>query len=485
MTCGACALAALLSALLSACSTNAIVVAPIVDVPTNTSASPSPIDTLLLEVAHAGADTDLVSETFSPSQTIELSGVPFADDLVIHMTGSVGQSEVAYGRTCSPLAVSATEQPASPHLFFSRSVKFGYLALTPLPRVDGNALPDQIGAGLFIGGVDPASNAPVTAIERFDPDTAELSQIGAVQPRIGAVAAQLGSGTAEVTALVGGIDAASEQPAAYVEIIDPTQPPGSVVAELADAGTARTNLTATALSSGDVLAVGGMVNGAPSSAVDDISLEDGSPSAVVLRATLATPRYNHTATRLGDDEGAPVLVVGGVDIDGAAIPTAELYKPLSEEFSATFAENTMVVPRSRHQAVRMPDNSVLVIGGVDTTGAPTDTLELFSLDAGFVSVGQLPATAGLLDLAVTTLPDGRVLMTGGRRADGDDPLDTAFIASLDPIDGSVDVVATDNLSVPRAGHQATLLCDGTVLISGGTATAVTAERYNPPATGRR
>ena len=43
----------------------------------------------------------------------------------------------------------------------------------------------------------------------------------------------------------------------------------------------------------------------------------------------------------------------------------------------------------------------------------------------------------------------------------------------------------DQLTTPRAGHQATLLCDGTVLISGGTTTQAVIERYNPPVAGRR
>jgi hypothetical protein len=140
---------------------------------------------------------------------------------------------------------------------------------------------------------------------------------------------------------------------------------------------------------------------------------------------------------------------------------------------------------------------VLIIGGLKidlVTGLPTpvDTLELFTLDAGFVELQdankvaiKLPSNAGLIDFAATPLPDGRVLLTGGRRTVGGDPLDTAFIARLDPIDGSVDVVATDHMSAPRAGHSATLLCDGTVLITGGTTDAVPAARYNPPSLGRR
>jgi hypothetical protein len=112
------------------------------------------------------------------------------------------------------------------------------------------------------------------------------------------------------------------------------------------------------------------------------------------------------------------------------------------------------------------------------------SLELFTLDAGFTDVGKLPTNAGLTGFAATPLPDGRVLLTGGQTADGT-VTDTAFIARLDPIDGSVDVVATDHMSVPRAGHSATLLCDGTVFISGGTTDPAPAERYNPPALDRR
>jgi hypothetical protein len=61
-----------------------------------------------------------------------------------------------------------------------------------------------------------------------------------------------------------------------------------------------------------------------------------------------------------------------------------------------------------------------------------------------------------------------------------------FIARLDATDGTVDVVRTDPLPAPRAGHQAVLLCDGTVLLVGGTEDAAAgAERYNPPSIDRR
>ncbi|HWU85692.1 MAG TPA: hypothetical protein VN253_00350, partial [Kofleriaceae bacterium] len=118
-------------------------------------------------------------------------------------------------------------------------------------------------------------------------------------------------------------------------------------------------------------------------------------------------------------------------------------------------------------------------------GAPVRTLERFAIDAGFVAVGELPPGAGIIDITTTRLPDGRILIAGGRASVGGQAVDTALIARLDVVDGSVDVVQTDRLAVPRAGHHAVLLCDGTVWIGGGTAGAPAAERYNPPPPGRR
>jgi hypothetical protein len=233
--------------------------------------------------------------------------------------------------------------------------------------------------------------------------------------------------------------------------------------------------------------------------VQEISVTTGTTAISQSRAQLTYQRYGHTATRLTDELGAAVLVAGGRDpttVLDKPVGSAELFKPLAEAFSdpLTFTA-TMKVPRWDHQAVRLPDGSVLFIGGLTVGMNPTtmqpetqvvETLELFSpLDATFLAVGKLPLTAGRIGMSATVLPDGRVLITGGRITIDGPPVDTSFIARLDPLDGTVDVVATDRLAVPRSGHQAPLLCDGTVLVSGGTIGQATFERYNPPALGRR
>jgi hypothetical protein len=465
---------------LAACSEDAMVVTPIIDVPTDDAdATADPIDEIALTVAHARSDRALVSQTFARGETLEVPGVPFGDDLVIHMSGFVGASNIAYGRTCV-IAVSPSGPPPTPHLFFSRSVKFASLDVAPMPRIGGLGIP-YLGTALLVGGTDGSGtgNGQVTGVEHFDPLTGELTTIGMVMPRDRAVQALVGTSPPRVV-VIGGISGGAG--AKFIEVLDDGR-----IERLEFTEMARIDLTATSLTDGRVIVVGGNPPGQPPSGdIDEISENGASLEVRKLPAVLAHPRSGHSATRLGDDVGAPVLIAGGVDAAGVPIDIAELWKPLSEELAnpLTFAPK-MQIPRSGHLATLMPDGSVLIIGGLDALGQPVRKLELFSVDAGFLDVGDLPADAGGVDSTATTLPDGRILITGGRLMPGSPPLDTAYIARLDPLDGSVDVVATDHMAIARARHQALALCDGTILISGGTPGQVPAERYNPPPFGRR
>jgi hypothetical protein len=464
---------------LAACSTGESVLAPVIDVPSvdDADATASGLDEIVLTIAHARSERDLVSQSFSRGERIEVPHVPFGDDLVLHMSGFVGASAVAYGRTC-PFQIIAGAEPPDLHLFFSRSVKFATLDVAPLPRIGGLGI-SYLGAALLIGGVTGTqpSGAPVTQVEYFNPSTGELTTVGMVTARERAVQALVGTSPPRV-AVIGGVEGSDG--AKFVEVVDDRRIDRTEVPDMA-----RVDLTATALTDGRVIAVGGNAPGQPPvSDIDEVSEIDAQLEVRRLTTALAFARSGHSATRLGDDVGAPVLIVGGLDAAHRAVPTAELFKPLSEEIAATFAP-PMKLPRHHHVATLMPDGSVLVIGGLDGADQPVHTLELFSVDGGFNAVGDLPTTAGIVDFAATTLPDGRILLTGGRRAPGAAPLDTAYIARLNPLDGSVDVVATDHLAVPRAGHQALLLCDGTVLVTGGNPDTALFERYNPPPLGRR
>jgi hypothetical protein len=471
---------------LGGCTDPAPVLAPIIQLPTNDTASAFPLDSITVSVAHEGDELDLVSATFSRGEAIEVPNVPYGDDLVLHMTGRIGTSEVAYGRTCR-FGIRADGRMPTPYLYFSRLVKFGGLPLRPLPREGGLALTYNDGSGLLLGGFNPNDPSDsIEQVERFDPLTGEYETLHEIVPRLGAAIAPLGEVTEARVVVIGGVDQSTGSGAEFVEVLDAASTTDRQYEMFFEPQMARVGLSATSLTDGRVIVIGGRTpGGIASSFVGEVAVTSGIVNVRPLRAQLVTARHGHTATRLADNVGASVLVAGGLDDAGQPVATAELFKPLSEDFSPTF-NRSMVIPRWRHQAVPLPDGSVLILGGIDKNGSPVHTIELFTLDAGFVALDDLPPNAGLIDPTVTVLPDGRVLIAGGRLdLTAPTAVSSAFIARLDPLDGTIDIVATDRLGEPRTGHQATVLCDGTVLISGGTSTMSTYERYNPPALGRR
>ncbi|MEO8705955.1 MAG: kelch repeat-containing protein [Kofleriaceae bacterium] len=466
-------------ACLVACADEVIVIAPVIDGPPDGStASAFPeLDTVELSIALAGEPDALSTATFKRGEPLELRDVPYGENLVIHMLGRVAGVEVATGRTCT-FAIRPDEPPPAPHLYFARTVRWGE-AETPASRVrlEGTAIMHRDGSALFLGG-HLVDNVAVRGVDRFDALNGVFEPLVDVSTRSGGSVAALGDGR---IVIAGGIDPSTAKAAATIDVVlvDTRQ------VEAVDAGPLLAGIAPTlaTLSDGRIVAFGGRdVMGTPISQLVEISGE-GAITLRVLRSTLAIPRFAHTATRLSDDFGAPVLITGGVDGSGALIAGAELYKPLIEELATGFTR-AMVVPRRDHQAVRLNDGSVLIVGGRDATGTPVRTLELFSLESGFLDAGTLPSTAGLTEQSLTTLPDGRILLSGGRDELGN-VVNDVFIIRLDPIGGGVDIVTTDPLSRPRARHQATTLCDGTVMLVGGTDEPTPAERYNPPSAGRR
>lgn len=437
------------------------------------------LDELVLAAAVAGDSDDLAAATFARGEALELTGVPPQDGLVIHLRGNVDDAIVGYGRTCALDASAGAAGPA-PLLFFSRTVQWARQAPPPVSdRRDGVAVSDATGAAVLLGGRDAAGQA-VTAIERFDPRVGETTTLGEVRARDGGTVLPLPDGR---IAILGGTT--NGTPLEILEIVDPLAPTSAALDALDDPRLARTGAAATTLSDGALLVVGGEVDGALAADVIELRLDGGAISLRSIGADLVTARRGATATRLSDDLGAAVLVAGGEDA-GGVVAVAELYKPLREAFAdpAGFAP-AMVTPRTGHRAVLLADGSVLFVGGVDGAGQVVRTLETFTLDAGFVDVGALPDGAGVIDASLTPLPDGRLLIAGGRRVLGGPAVDDAFIVRVDPVDGSLDVVATAPLTTPRAGHQAARLCDGTILLVGGAAPGTSAERYQPTAAGRR
>lgn len=475
---------ALLASVLAACSSETVELRIIIDSPPmgSPAAAFPDLDTVELSVALAGAQLPLTTQTFKRGEDIELPDVPYGENLVVHMIGRVGANEVAVGRTC-PFSVRIGEDPPSPHLYFARVFRWAPSLQPPsATRGGATALTDFEGNALYIGGVNQESVA-LSGIDRFDTMNGIFEQVTEVVPRRGGAAAQLGDGR---IVILGGTTQAGI-PSTDIDIVDlnSTQLPVSQLGA-AEPLIGKTAPALATTSDGAVVAFGGGDDKPTDSPRDTIVDIRGAEPAVreLTRARLAIARKQHTVTRLSDDIGAPMLIVGGVDATGTPIARAELYKPLIEEMATGFMTN-MITPRRDHQAVRLPDGSVLIVGGVDSTGKTVDELEIFNFDSGFQSAGLLPGAAGVTDFTVTPLPDGSILLAGGRN-EANEPVTTSFIFRLDPSDGELDVLTTDRLASARAGHQATLLCDGTVMLVGGTVFSNTpAERYNPDSKGRR
>jgi hypothetical protein len=326
----------------------------------------------------------------------------------------------------------------------------------------------------------------------------------------------------------------------------------------------RDAYTATLLANGKVLIAGGKnPPGQPGGDLRSAELYDPKTGAFTRTGDMIVPRSYHSATLLPDGR---VLIAGvlGRSVGPLVMPTAEVYDPDTEKFSATgdmmnpvantaillgngqvlIAEDgEMWTPRvpaelydpaagtfsptgdqlgspGHHQAallsdgrvllaicctseqiydpatgtfantgtmsgiyadgfaaVALPSGRVLVQGGfLEELNLASATADLYDPSQGlFNSAGQM--TMARYNHTATVLGDGTVLIAGGYRNPISNPTATATTAEIyDPARGTFS--RTGDLTTARIGHVATLLLDGTVLITGGDGVG-TAEVYNP------
>lgn len=233
---------------------------------------------------------------------------------------------------------------------------------------------------------------------------------------------------------------------------------------------ARGDFTSTLLSSNSlVLVAGGTTDG--SAVVSTADLYD--PATNTWRATgaMTVARRGHTATLLSNGK---VLVTGGTD-GTAVLKSAEIYDPATGQWTAT--TGTMRFTRRWHTATLLTDGTVLMVGGIvgsETTGGVTTDgskiTELFNFSTGsFTSVtSQLPSA--VQGHTATLLSNGSVLITGRNDADSLASANTTAIYDFPlAITGSV---AANWYSGPtmfqrRYNHAATRLANNKVVVSGG------------------
>lgn len=275
--------------------------------------------------------------------------------------------------------------------------------------------------------------------------------------------------------VAGGFDANGTE-LATAEIFDPANETFAPAGKLA---AARACHTATLLKNGTVLLVGGFdSNGAPQVTAELFDPANGSFSAVT--GPMANARVYHTATLL---PGGRVLIAGGIaQIWGSAV-SAELFDLTTGRFSPTTGD--MGTARLGHTATLLSNGKVLIVGGSVTVGVGSAlaSAEIFdSASETFTYTGSM-GTARTFHTA-TPLDDGTVLVAGGDPDDilnlggesyGWPPAPLASAELFDPMSGTF--TETGGLVTPRENHTATLLNDGTVLVTGGFWYSPTPETY--------
>jgi hypothetical protein len=182
------------------------------------------------------------------------------------------------------------------------------------------------------------------------------------------------------------------------------------------------------------------------------------------------PRLEHSAIALRDGR---VLVAGGHGPGSRFVKTAEIYDPATNDWSEAGEMNSA---RIWHTSLLMADDRVLVIGGVDMTRGshvapvwpPPEVFDPASTTWSVLST-DIQADYGSCQVL---LPDGRVLLSGFVEPGYCDHLGHAIRKTvlLDPTTGRS--TPGPDMRDRRTKEWSAELADGTVLLGGGTETAV-------------
>jgi hypothetical protein len=308
-------------------------------------------------------------------------------------------TSIAFLRIGSLASVALLVQSASPPTESAQSVR--QVATLRTARAAHTATTLLSGQVLVVGGMADGGGR-VASVELFDPGRNTVQELGSLaERRAGHTATLLGDGRVLIAGGYNGEYLAS------LEVFDPSERrfrPAGLLRE------GRSGQTATLLPDGRVLLVGGVGRGW--TFLRSAELYDPETGRSELVGSMNVARESHTATLLADGR---VLIIGGHSgrrQEMEVYASAELFDPRTRRFEAA---GKLGIARHKHDALRLADGRVLVIGGADRTDRiHYATTEVYSPTVGTFARG--PAMANRrYKIAATSilLPSGDVLVTAG------------------------------------------------------------------------
>jgi hypothetical protein len=315
------------------------------------------------------------------------------------------------------------------------------------------------GLGVLYAGGRDASGAALSDTAVYDVFTHGIIATAPMEkPRAGAVAAAVA--TVQATVYGGASSPGFNMASAVdgtIELFDPTVGVGVWAALPIDSFAARAYATKVVLSSGTVLVSGGVdANGVALSSAGLINA-DGAIKLATVAGPMAAARVGHAgaAAKFGDGDGA--ILFGGLAA-GAVGPVAE--RLVGQSFTAydVGAQDNRV----NATATTMPNGDVLILGGRSAAGAEA---------SGLVITPTTPAaTVTALPMALSVAREGHTASLTGNDlvvCGGADDLG-AVQASCDVLDAmTYGLKATVPLATGRRGHSAEVMETGLVVLAGG------------------
>jgi Bacterial Ig-like domain (group 2)/Kelch motif/Galactose oxidase, central domain len=368
--------------------------------------------------------------------------------------------------------------PGSAQIRATSDGKFAEIAVTvrPLPW----SLTGSLATGRTLLTLTVLANGSVLAVggqvlgvpfetirtsELYDPAAGTWASTGSLTTgRANHIAIRLQNGKVLVA---GGYMLQPSTRLASAELYDPATGTWSATGSMLEA---RDLAAAALLPDGRVLVTGGSATGTNLDALATTEIYNPASGTWSRAANMSVARGGHTATALSNGR---IVVVGGASGTYGA-PTlhtsAEVFDPATAAWTAT---GGVSIGRGFHRSVALTNGRMLMTGGSDFVSSVFASTDIYDVSTG-VWTASTPLVTGRISHSATVLATGNALIAGGGAAS------VLASAELFDVTGGRWTSAGD-MRIPRSNHAAALLLNGKVLVVGGqgVGASTSAEIYDP------